>query len=186
MTNDRRASARELPVDYLDEWAAHIAQPKQRTTRGRLSAAVFRVGGEWLALAMSACHEVAAQRPIHTIPHRRNGVVLGLANVRGDLVVCVSLRAVLGVSETPYPGAERRRVTRERLLLLEHDGQRLACPVDDMHGVHRYDSDELKAVPATVAKGVSAYTRAILPWQNKAVGLLDEQLLFYTFQRHLA
>ena len=37
---------RELPADYLDEWAAHIAQPKQLMARGTSSALVFRVGAE--------------------------------------------------------------------------------------------------------------------------------------------
>lgn len=184
--SDRRPIDRELPADYLDECAAHIAQPKQLVARGSFSAVVFRVGAEWLALPTAVCHEVSARKPIHTIPHRRNGIVLGLVNIRGDLVLCVSLGAVLGVSDAPYAQSERRRVSRERLLFLEHEGQRLACPVTDMHGVHRYHAGDLKEVPATVAKGTAVYTRAILPWQGNAVGLLDEQLLFYTFNRHLA
>jgi chemotaxis-related protein WspD len=184
--SDRRLIDRELPADYLDEWAAHIARPKQLAARGTASAVVFRLGSEWLAVPTAACHEVSARKPVHAIPHRRNGIVLGLVNVRGDLVLCVSLSGVLGVTDAPYGHPERRRVSRERLLLLGHDGQRLACPVTDMHGVYRYHPDDLGEVPATVAKGTSVYTRAVLPWQGKAVGLLDEQLLFYTFNRHLA
>jgi chemotaxis-related protein WspD len=182
----RRLIDRELPADYLDEWAAHIAQPKQLVARGTSSAVVFRAGAEWLALPTAVCREVSSRKPVHSIPHRRNGIVLGLVNVRGDLVLAVSLHGLLGVAEASYDQPERRRVTRERLLLLEYESQRLACPVTDMHGVHRYHPDDLQAVPATVAKGTAVYTRAILPWQGKAVGLLDEQLLFYAFQRHLA
>src|SRR5260221_4852782 len=163
--SDHRLVDRELPPDYLDEWAAHIAGPKQLVARGTSSAVVFRVGAEWLAVPTAVCHEVSAHKPIHTIPHRRNGIVLGLVNIRGDLVLCVSLSAVLGVAEQPYHQPERRRLSRERLLLFEHDGQRLACPVTDMHGVHRYHPDDLQEAPPTVAKGTAVYTRAILPWQ---------------------
>jgi len=183
---DHRLADRALPADYLDEWATHIAKPKQLAARGTASAVVFRVGTEWLAVPTGVCHEVSARKPVHTIPHRRNGIVLGLVNVRGDLVICVSLSAVLGVVDAPYDRPERRRISRERLLLLEYNGQRLTWPVTDLHGVHRYHPDDLQEVPATVAKGTAVYTRAVLPWQNKAVGLLDEQLLFYTFSRHLA
>jgi len=183
--SDRRPAERELPADYLDEWATHIAQPKRLAARGALSAVVFRVGSEWLAVPTAVCSEVSARKSVHAIPHRRNGIVLGLVNIRGDLVLCVSLSGVLGVTAMPYDRPERRRLSRERLLLLEQDGQRLACPVTDMHGVHRYHADDLQEVPATIARGTAAYTRAILPWQGKAVGLLDEQLLFYTFYRHL-
>ena len=40
--------------------------------------------------------EVANLLPIHSLPHRPNGVVLGLASVRGELLVCVSLGQVVG------------------------------------------------------------------------------------------
>src|SRR2546422_1979826 len=35
--------------------------------------------------------EVAERRVIHSLPHRRTGIVLGVVNVRGELLVCVSL-----------------------------------------------------------------------------------------------
>src|SRR5690348_4183797 len=141
--SDRRPTDRELPASYLDEWATHIAQPKQLAARGALSAVVFRVGAEWLAVPTAVCSEVSVRKPAHPIPHRRNGIVLGLVNIRGDLVLCVSLAGVLGVTEASYDKPERRRISRERLLLLEHEGQRLACPVSDMHGVQRYHAGDL-------------------------------------------
>ena len=61
------------------------------------SVVVFRVGSEWLALATSVFREVAALRTIHSLPQRRTGAVLGLANVRGELLICVSLGHLLGL-----------------------------------------------------------------------------------------
>ncbi len=48
--------------------------------------------------------EVTNLRPIHSLPHRRSGVMLGLANVRGELLICVSLAMLLGVA----PAAAKR------------------------------------------------------------------------------
>ncbi len=77
-------------------------------------------------------------------------------------------------------------IVQPRLLVLAQEGQRLVFPVDEVHGTHRFHPQQLAAVPATVAKATATYTKAILPWQKKSVGLLDEQLLFYTLNRSLA
>src|SRR5438445_8021579 len=63
----------------------------------RTSAVIFRIHSEWLALPTEAFQEVAERRRIHSLPHRRNGVVLGLVNIRGELLICVDLGRVLGI-----------------------------------------------------------------------------------------
>ncbi len=176
---------RELPEGYLAqaEWAsAPIAQTK---TRGASSAVIFRIHREWLALATNVFKEVCEVRSIHSLPHQRNGVVLGIANVRGELLVCVSLSALLGVAK---PGTvETAPRGKERLLVAgAADGERLVFPVDEVHGVHRYDSTDLGDAPATIAKAASTYTRAMLSWEHKSVGLLDHELLFESLNRCLS
>jgi chemotaxis-related protein WspD len=160
---------------------------KQTAERGERSAFLFRVGSEWLALSTTALDEVADLRPIHSLPHRRSGVVLGLANVRGELIVCVSLAQLLGIE----PLAEelhargQSRVALRRLLVVRERGLRLAFPVDEVHGTQRYDEAELKPAPSTVARASASYSRAVLPWEERAVGLLDEELLFHSLNRNL-
>src|SRR3984957_11083431 len=46
------------------------------------SALVFRIAEEWLGLPTAALRQVDDMRPIHSLPHRRNRVVLGLVNIR--------------------------------------------------------------------------------------------------------
>jgi chemotaxis-related protein WspD len=69
-------------------------------------------------------------------------------------------------------------VVRER-------GLRLAFPVDEVHGTQRYDESELKPAPSTVARATASYSRAVLPWEGHAVGLLDDELLFHSLNRNL-
>src|SRR4249919_88220 len=88
-------------VHDLAEATRLFAADKQEQQRGGQSAFLFRVGTEWLAIATSVLDEVADLRSIHSLPHRRSGVVLGLANVRGELIVCVSLAQLLGIEPTP-------------------------------------------------------------------------------------
>jgi len=129
--------------------------------------------------------EVADLRDIHSLPHRRNGVVLGLANVRGELLVCVSLAQLLGIDALAPVVTRHQRIVNGRLLVLRDAGGRLAFPVDEAHGSERFDERDLQAVPTTVAKAAARYSRAVLPWREHAVGLLDDQLLFHSLNRSL-
>lgn len=111
-------------------------------------------------------------------------MVLGLVNVHGELLVCVSLRRILGLESPGAPGD--RPGSDERLLVIERDGRRTVCPVDEVHGIQRFHPRELKEVPATIARASTTYTKAVLPWQKKSVGLLDDALLFHSIDRRLA
>jgi chemotaxis-related protein WspD len=59
-------------------------------------------------------------------------------------------------------------------------------PVDEVQGMERVRARDLKEVPATVARAQATYTRALMALGDRTVGLLDEQLLFYTVERALA
>jgi len=173
-------------VHDLEETARLFAADKQDVARGANSAFLFRVGGEWLGIATSALDEVADLRAIHSLPHRRSGVVLGLANVRGELLVCVSLAQLLGIEPlAAEAGPRARRQALRRLLVVRERGMRIAFPVDEVHGTHRHDDAELKPAPSTVARATASYSRAVLPWEGHAVGLLDEELLFHSLNRNL-
>jgi chemotaxis-related protein WspD len=124
-------------------------------------------------------------RSIHTLPHRTGGTVLGLTNVRGELLICASLTELLGLDKMPQ-AADASHCTRQRLLVVNRNGDRVAFPVDQVHGTHRFHPRELKEVPATIAKAVATYIRAILPWGEKTVGMLDDELLLYSVNHNLA
>ena len=112
--------------------------------------------------------------PIHSLPHRPSGAVLGLASVRGELLVCVSLGHVLGVEPLARSDATARRRAYPRLLVIRHEQVRAVCPVDEVHGIHRFHPRELQNVPATVARATGTYSRALLPWRGHSVGVLDQ------------
>jgi chemotaxis-related protein WspD len=176
---------RELPAAEIAERTRHVAAVREVRESDTHSVVVFRIGQEWLALPADLFEEVADPRPIHVLPHRRSEVVLGVANIRGELRVCVSLAKLLNI-EIGVQTLKRDARTRKRyprLLVLRREGSRVAAPVDEVHGVHRYHPKSLREVPATLAQ--SAYARSILNWQDRSVGVLDDQLLFYSIERSL-
>jgi len=175
---------RELPPADLAAHTLYFARPKPEDEQHTQSVLVFRVRGEWLALAMAVVKEVADVRPIHTLPHRRSGAVLGIANVRGELLTCISLEQLLGLAGAPSTPADASPA-RRRLLVIRRQAVRAVCPVDEVHGIHRVRARELQEVPATVGRGAGSHSKAVLAWQRRAVGLLDELALFAAVDRSL-
>lgn len=174
------------PAHYLAHWTLQVAQSDALVQQSTLSVLIFRVGAEWLALPTRVLNEIASVRAIHSIPQRRDGVVIGLTNIRGQLLVCVSLQRIVGVEASGLNEIARSVAATSRLLVLQQDGARIACPVDQIHGIERYPVHKLATVPATVGKAAASYTRSVLQWQGKSVGLLDEERLFNGINRNLA
>lgn len=141
------------------------------------SSIIFRIGTEWFALSTLVLDQIVGMRAIHSLPHRRNPVLLGLANVRGELVVCVSIARLLISEAGP--------LREGRLVVVRHARGRLAFPVDEVQHAHRYRANDLKPVPATVAKSESVFTKGLLSWQDKTVGCLDERLVLEALDRSL-
>jgi chemotaxis-related protein WspD len=173
------------PAGYLQDWTEQARRGKGAAERHAVSVLLFSLGAEWLALPTSVLTEIASPRPIHSLPHRRSNVVLGLTNVRGTLLACVSLRDLLGVEAAGATSRDPTRRAAGRFLVLQRDGLRAVCPVDEVHGIERFSDRHLGTVPATVAGADSRFTRALLPWQQRTVGLLDEQPLFRAIERSL-
>jgi chemotaxis-related protein WspD len=96
------------------------------------------------------------------------------------------LRQILRLDETAESKKEKSRVANARMLFIQHEGLRVVCPVDEVFGVQRFHARELMPIPTTLAKATTTYTKAVLPWRRETVGLLDENLLFYTVNRSLA
>jgi chemotaxis-related protein WspD len=193
--------AHSVPDDYAAVWTELVSRPVQQTDRNTASSVIFRVGTEWLALPAAAIQEVANLRPVHRVPHRTSGVLQGVVNVRGELTICVSLARVLGLEHQAAPapsaaaaaaaatasgGKSAAAVAHPRLLVIRRKELRAACPVDDVHGVHRYAPASLSSVPSTLAKAGTRYSRALLAWRDQTVGVLDEELLFAALRRGMA
>lgn len=172
----------ETAPEALAAWTRHVGDVTTPVPSDAQAIVIFRLGAEWLALPARVFDEIADQRPIHSLPQRRSGALLGLANVRGELVVAFSLPRLLGVEPAP---SDAPRATA-RLLVLRAAGERAVCPVDEVFGLWRCPAGELSPAPATVAAAAAPYTKAVLPWQSRSVGLLDERLLFASFERSLA
>lgn len=187
---------RPLPAEFRRERAAHYAQAKKVAQPERFSVVIFRLAHEWLALHTTVFQEVAEHRGMHSLPHRRRGVALGLVNVRGELLICASVARLLGLeaevrgqkSEVRSQNSDLRSPSSgfPRLLVTNWNGLRLAFPVDEVQGIQRFPKAELKSPPATISKSTLGYTQGVFGWRDRTVGLLDTEPFFTTLNRSLA
>ena len=147
---------REAPPDYVDEWTRRLAEVDAAAAAETLSLLVFRIGAEWLALDARCVVEVVEPHRIHRVPHRTDRLLLGLANIRGELQLCVSLARIAGNRAKPTAPRRTRPASgtrpRERLIVAEHDQNRWVFPVDEVEGVQRIPADAMKNLPHTVER----------------------------------
>jgi len=174
---------RKIPAEYRREVSQHLAMAKRTANGPTISAVLFRLQTEWLALPTHSLQEVAERRLIHSLPHRRHGIVLGLSNIRGELVICISLGHLLEL-ERSSP-RESLYARYRRLLAVNWEGERVAFPVDEVHGPHRFHPQEGSQPPATVGKSNPNYTQRLFYWEKRAVSLLDPELLFSALKHRL-
>jgi chemotaxis-related protein WspD len=178
---------REATPEYLEEWTRQLAAADSATVVDSVSLLLFRIGREWLAIEARWVVEVIPPRPIHRIPHRTNGVLLGFANIRGELQLCVSLEKVLGIEVPPAaetPAADSSAQPRPRMIVAEHQQHRWAFPVDEVEGVHRIPAGEMENLPYTVQRSAHYCCQALYCHEGgRKVGVLSAARLFQALER---
>ena len=182
---------RPLTPGYLEEWTELLARPKAPRVTGTKSVVIFRLGAEWFGLPIQVFQEVAERRPRHSLPHCDNKLLLGLVNIRGELLLCVSLADLLGLESDAVAARQEVKGAGQhsvygRLVVVAREGHRLAFPVDEIYGIYRYHPTELKETPATVSQSASKYSLGVFSWQQKTVGCLDDELVFHSLNRSFA
>ncbi|MCV2223230.1 chemotaxis protein CheW [Pseudomonas mercuritolerans] len=144
---------------------------------------MFRLGEEWLGLATRTLVEVAPLRAIHSLPHQRSRALLGVANVRGALVACLSLVELLDLDGSVAP-ASGGRVMPRMLIIAAHGGP-VVVPVDEVDGIHAIDERILDAASQSGAQASAKYTRGVLQYRGRSLRWLDEEQLLSAVTRSL-
>ncbi|MBI3876532.1 MAG: chemotaxis protein CheW [Verrucomicrobia bacterium] len=185
------SAARELldvepPQDYLGDETEHFAHDRRLSQPSVAPHMMLRLGARWFALPAGAVGEVAEQRRVHPFPHTRSRAVLGVTNIRGSLVVCLSLARVLQLDESPAAMPHARRAY-PRLLVVNAHGGPLALPADEVQGMHYVREQDLKPLGAPPPDGLPPELfRGGIAWRGALTPCLDDAVLFTTLNRHLA
>ncbi|QYY36301.1 chemotaxis protein CheW [Ruficoccus sp. ZRK36] len=171
---------RPYPEGYREEWIERIKNPPEQEMRETVPLLVFRLRDEWLALSCSVVKEVCSQGAVHRIPRRTNEVLRGVTNVRGELQLAVSLRALLGLTERKDSASTLSRRVYPRMVLIEQAGGAFAFRVEEVYGVVHFELEQMQAVPVTVSKSLATYARGLFNLRGQQIGWLDDELIFHS------
>ncbi len=167
------------PAGYLDEWTTRLAARDDTREGDESSVLVFRLGDEWLALPVAVLVEVTRPRAQHRIPHR-GGLLAGMANIRGELHLCVRLDLLLGTATATDSDPDLRR-----LVVIRREADCWVFAADEVDQVHRVLLPDLSSAAPTLARSQGKMTRGVFPHAGRAVGLLDDARLFQSLRERL-
>jgi chemotaxis-related protein WspD len=170
---------REAPPGMARETMELLERPEQEAPGESISVMLFRLGPEYFALKTTLFQEVTAPHPVHRLPFRPGPIFLGLVNVNGELLPCVSAAAALGVE------ASAEASESPRMLVIGHAGNRFAFMVDEALAVSRVPLSELHPPPATVANAPAARSASVFRRGDRDVALVDEDRLLDALGRSL-
>ncbi len=193
-TAGRSLLEREAPPEYIYEWTEMVAKtlPNQSTATKNgaivqstktISIMIFRLGEEWLALPVRLLQEITQPCVIHTVPHLSNKLFLGLVNIRGEILMCISLSHLLELDVDHF--SSQSDMASKKMMVVASSENRWVFIVDEVCGIHRFPMDELLHTPVVIAKASQTYTVGLIHWQGHQANYLDADLLFYTLTRRI-
>jgi len=159
------------------EWTEQFSLPKETDSEATESLIVFRIADEWLAIRTICFIEAIDNKFIHFVPNRTNNYLLGLVNVNGELLMCISLSAFLNLPSV-IPLNESKSKVYKSLLVMERNGESYVFPVDENYGVVKINISALKDAAATITKSSLTVTNFTFDLNEESVNLIDENRLY--------
>lgn len=173
----RKLLDRPAAQDDQDEATENLRSDKRTDAADERAALVFRIGDEWFALDTTVVLEITEMRTVHSLPHLRTNVIRGLMTIRGELQICVSLGALLGVEKSTGPRQEYGKI-RQRLVVIERNGERFAFPASEIANIHEFRDQDIEIPPSTLTSASATFVKGLLELENCRAGYLDDELLF--------
>ncbi|HTB63262.1 MAG TPA: chemotaxis protein CheW [Opitutales bacterium] len=175
---------RDAPEDYLREWAGVLAQasaPHEET----VSALVFRLGPQWLALPAAGVVSVSELRPVHRLPHRSGKIFSGLVNIAGELQLAFNLHALL---ELPVEAPLHLSLSAQiypRLVLCRREQAAFAFLADEVYGAAALVLAQMQTGPSE-SNSLATFSRGQFAFKRRTLRLLDDELLAHALARNIA
>jgi chemotaxis-related protein WspD len=171
---------RPAPPGYLAEVTDSFSALDEGKPVQSISAVVFEVGDQLLAIDTKAVVEVTSPRRAHRVGHRNGRIFSGIVNIHGQLELCCSLSGLLQIDARAGDA-----VSSARMLLIEHHGLRWAFEVGAVHGVHRFEDCQVSPVPATSQQDAASYMQSVLRFGERRAGYLDLEKTFRALENSL-
>jgi chemotaxis signal transduction protein len=158
-----------------EETEANLQRTKPRlptkTVDNREQHIVFTVAGTDYAIPIGRITEVGRLPGITPVPHVPDWM-LGVANIRGDIVSLVDFRQFLGLEPIPYGSTTRMLVVRDA------PGEvTTALVVDRVRGLRFLEADQMMQPTSELQDQLVTYLRGVLELQGRLLVVLDPDRL---------
>jgi purine-binding chemotaxis protein CheW len=142
--------------------ASGEAVPEAETATGLM---LFELAGELYAITLDVVREVAELREVSPVPCTSEKIV-GLMNLRGDIVTLVSIAAAIG-------SGHAAPASRQRAIIVQCGPVRAGLIVDDVREVVHLSVDASGAAPVE-----GSFVRGTVAFDNRIYVLLDVAAMF--------
>lgn len=164
----------DRPVSEADllARAADLAQPAEVRSVKTVALLVFRLRRESLALPVRSLRSVTAGAVPTPIPHRSGGVLRGICNIRGELILCADLSRLLDLAP-PVVQTPEDEMDQRRMIVMGSAAESWTFEVDALIGVERFDLAAARRAPSTVEGRLGAFAASLIDTDSGVVTLLD-------------
>lgn len=126
---------------------------------------IFLVGKDEYGLDVQGVTAIEPMMDIVPVPNAP-ACVLGLMNLRGEVIPVYSLRKRFGLEE--YTDA-----AKNKLIVARYDEKSIALKVDEVLEMQDFEESEITDTPVIAKSARTAYVRAVANKQGKLVLLLE-------------
>lgn len=136
---------------------------------------VFRLGTTEFGLDVFRVHEVLRYQPVTPVP-RAPAFVAGVIDLRGALLPVIDLRRHLQLTDSAADA-------ETRILVVDHEGERLGLVVDAVVEVLRVPETALAAPPAYVRGAAAECLQGVARLPQRLIVVLDVERLLSAQER---
>lgn len=126
---------------------------------------IFHVGPEEYGMDVQVVTAIEPMMAIVPVPNAP-ACVLGLMNLRGEVIPVYSLRKRFGMEEKDDPA-------KNKLIVARYDGKSIAFKVDEVLEMCDFEDETISDTPVIAKTVRTAYVRGVANKQGKLVLLLN-------------
>ncbi|MDH4262724.1 MAG: chemotaxis protein CheW [Spirochaetia bacterium] len=135
---------------------------------------VFRVGKEDYGLEIDKVQEVIRMKTIKKLP-RSPHFILGVMNLRGNIIPIIGLRQKFGLPEVTYD-------EYTRIVVVNHDSKLVGMVVDEVNRVINVPENSIEGNSDMVRENTKALVRGVAKLDDQVVILIELDYLIYSYE----
>lgn len=132
---------------------------------------IFKVGNGEYGMDVSQVNAIESLNNVVAVPNAANHI-LGIINLRGEVLPVYSLRTKFGMEEEPVGAATKIIVTRS-------NGVAIAFKVDEVKEIAELNDAQLSPFPDMARSAETAYADRVAHLENRLILLINQNALLH-------